>query len=96
MSAKQFRTWKQTVLLGASLKVIAPTGQYDPNKLINWGNNRWAFKPELGYSQRWGKWIVDWLRGRMVLYHQPQVLFDPRTRASNAKPDWIHRGPREL
>jgi hypothetical protein len=39
--------------------MIAPTGQYDPTKLINWGINRWAFKPELGYSQRFGNWVVD-------------------------------------
>jgi hypothetical protein len=47
------------MLLGASLKIIAPTGQYDPTKLINWGINRWAIKPEFGYSQRWGHWVLD-------------------------------------
>jgi hypothetical protein len=25
-----------------------------PHQLVNWGINRWAFKPELGYFQRWG------------------------------------------
>lgn len=59
MQPKEFRTWRQKMLIGASLKIIAPTGQYDPTKLINWGNNRWAFKPELGYSERWGHWVVD-------------------------------------
>jgi hypothetical protein len=59
MSAPQFVKWKQKMLLGVSLKVIAPTGQYDSARLINWGANRWALKPELGYSQRWGKWILD-------------------------------------
>lgn len=59
MKAPQFVKWKQKKLLGASLRMIAPTGQYDPTKLVNWGINRWALKPELGYSQRWGKWILD-------------------------------------
>lgn len=59
MRATEFAKWKQRILLGASLKVIAPTGQYDPHKVINWGINRWAFKPELGYSERWGKWVLD-------------------------------------
>jgi len=59
MPTQQFMKWHQKVLLGASLKVMAPTGQYDPTKLINWGSNRWAFKPELGYSQRWRNWVVD-------------------------------------
>ena len=63
MQAKEFGKWKQKMILGASLKVIAPTGQYDPTKLINWGINRWAFKPEFGYSQRFGNWVVDGYAG---------------------------------
>ena len=59
MALPQFVKWKQRTLLGVSLLVVAPTGQYDPSHLINWGINRWAFKPELGYSQRWGNWVLD-------------------------------------
>jgi len=59
MSAKEFAKWKQKILLGASLTVVAPTGQYDPARPLNWSINRWAFKPELGYSQRWGNWVLD-------------------------------------
>ena len=59
MPPQEFAKWKQKILIGVSLKVVAPTGQYDPTRLINWGNNRWAFKPEIGYSQRWGHWVVD-------------------------------------
>ncbi len=59
MPPQKFIKWRQKVLLGASVKVMAPTGQYDPTKLINWGANRWGFKPEFGYSQRWGNWILD-------------------------------------
>jgi hypothetical protein len=59
MRLPEIRTWQQKRLLGASFKVVAPTGQYDPTKLLNWGNNRWAFKPEIGFSQRWGHWVLD-------------------------------------
>jgi hypothetical protein len=59
MSLEQFSQWKQKSILGVSLRVIAPTGQYSPMQLINWGINRWAFKPELGYSVRSGKWVLD-------------------------------------
>lgn len=59
MPVKEFGKWKQKMILGASLKIVAPTGQYDPTKLVNWSIHRWAFKPELGYSQRWGNWLVD-------------------------------------
>jgi len=35
-------------ILGGSLEVVAPTGKYDPNRLLNVGGNRWAAKAELG------------------------------------------------
>ena len=59
MALPQFVKWKQKTLLGVSLIVVAPTGQYDPAHLVNWSINRWAFKPELGYSRRWGHWLLD-------------------------------------
>jgi hypothetical protein len=59
MEPHEFANWRQKTLLGVSLKVLAPTGQYDPTKLINYGGNRWAFKPEVGLSQRWGHWLLD-------------------------------------
>jgi outer membrane putative beta-barrel porin/alpha-amylase len=59
MSLPEFLKWKQKTLLGASLKVLAPTGQYNGKKIVNWGLNRWAIKPEIGYSHRWDKWILD-------------------------------------
>jgi hypothetical protein len=35
-------------ILGVSLKVIAPTGSYDDDRLVNVGANRWAARLELG------------------------------------------------
>jgi hypothetical protein len=45
--------------LGVSLLVSAPTGQYDPQKVVNIGQNRWAFKPEFGLSRFYEKWQMD-------------------------------------
>ncbi len=59
MDPRQYVKWRQKTLLGASIRVVAPTGQYDSTKLINVGNNRWGFKPEVGLSRRWGHWVVD-------------------------------------
>lgn len=47
-------------ILGFGLNVVAPTGQFFPDKLINLGTNRWSFRPELGLSQPIGKrWLID-------------------------------------
>jgi hypothetical protein len=59
MTGEELRKWQQKTLLGASIRIVAPTGQYDGTRLINWGANRWAFKAELGYSERWGHWVLD-------------------------------------
>jgi hypothetical protein len=59
MDTRDFAKWEQKTIIGASLKVVVPTGQYDPTKLINLGGNRWGFKPEIGLSRRWGHWVVD-------------------------------------
>ena len=59
MVPKDFAKWKQKTILGASIQLVAPTAQYYSGHLVNPGNNRFAFKPELGYSRRWGNWILD-------------------------------------
>ena len=59
LSAKDFANYHQDLILGVSLQVSAPLGQYDDSKLLNLGNNRWWFKPELGISKAWGPWTFE-------------------------------------
>ncbi len=86
MQAKEFAKWKQKMILGASLKIVAPTGQYDGTKLINWGINRWAFKPEFGYSQRFGKWVVDGYAGAWFYTTNSEAFNRPVPTPQSEKP----------
>lgn len=72
MSVREYESWHQKTIFGMSLRVVAPTGQYDPKKLINNGSNRWAFKPEFGYSERWGHWLLDAYAGVWVFTENPE------------------------
>jgi len=57
------KTPQPRTTLGASIKVIAPTGQYDPALLINIGTNRWSVKPEIGFTRRAGPMTLDMYAG---------------------------------
>jgi hypothetical protein len=74
MEIREFRKYQQKTVLGVSLKVVAPTGQYDSRKLINYGANRWAFKPEFGYSRRFGHWIMDGYAGAWFYTRNPEFF----------------------
>jgi hypothetical protein len=47
-------------ILGVSLNMAVPVGEYFPDKVINLGTNRWAFRPEVALSQPIGsRWLLD-------------------------------------
>ena len=60
---REFAQRHPRTTLGASVVVVAPTGQYDPSKLVNVGTNRWAFKPEVGLSHPAGRWFLELYAG---------------------------------
>jgi hypothetical protein len=59
MRIREFVKAPPRTIVGTSLMVVAPSGQYDRTRLINLGNHRWAFKPEAGISVPLGAWDVD-------------------------------------
>jgi hypothetical protein len=59
LKLKDFRNYRQDLILGASLQVSVPAGQYDETRLVNLGTNRWYFKPELGASKAFGSWTLE-------------------------------------
>jgi len=60
MTPKEFMARKPSAtIIGTSLVVSVPVGQYDSTKLINLGNHRWGFKPEIGLSRDFGRWTLE-------------------------------------
>lgn len=50
MKVPEFQKFRRThrTIVGFSFRVQFPLGQYDSNRVVNLGSNRWAFKPQLG------------------------------------------------
>ncbi|HEY9199740.1 MAG TPA: transporter [Gammaproteobacteria bacterium] len=59
LTAKQFAGYRQDLIIGASLQVMALLGQYDPERLVNIGTHRWAVKSELGISKARDAWTLE-------------------------------------
>jgi hypothetical protein len=78
MNLKEFRAYRQRTIVGASVTVSVPTGQYDPKRPVNIGLNRWAIKPEIGVSRVVGQWTLEgaagvWLYGANNRYLESSV-----------------------
>lgn len=54
LTLAEFPRYRQDLIVGASLQVSAPLGQYDGDRLLNIGTNRWFFKPEIGIGKALG------------------------------------------
>jgi hypothetical protein len=59
MKLQQFAKHRARTIVGVSLTVGAPIGQYDSTRYINLGSNRWSFKPEVGISRTRGPWTFE-------------------------------------
>jgi hypothetical protein len=85
LAPREFASQKPQTILGASLTVVVPTGQYDPRRLVNIGSNRWAFKPEVGLSKPFGSWTVE-LAGGVWLFTRNNNFFGGVRREQKAMP----------
>jgi hypothetical protein len=63
LAGKEFAEYRaqadHETIVGMGLVLQLPTGQYYDDKLINLGNNRYSFRPQLGAVHNWGKWSAE-------------------------------------
>lgn len=59
LSMREFKDYRQNTVIGFTFKLTAPWGEYDEDKLLNLGTNRWSIKPEFGISQAIKNWTLE-------------------------------------
>ena len=79
LALPEFADYQQDLIIGVSLQVSAPLGQYDSSKLLNIGTNRWSIKPELGISKGLGPLTLELTTG-VTIYTDNHDFFGGKTR----------------
>ncbi len=79
MSLQEIADYRQDLIVGASLQLWVPVGQYDSDKVVNIGTRRWAVKPELGISKASAQWTLE-LAGAVAFYQDNDDFLDGQTR----------------
>ena len=78
LSLEEYRDYKPDVIIGTSFELTPPLGQYDSDKLLNIGTNRWSFKPEVGISKTLGPMTLELATG-VRFYTDNNDFLDGRT-----------------
>lgn len=78
LSLAEFKDYKQKVVVGARLQVYLPLSQYDPERLVNIGTNRFAFKPEVGISKKFGRLFLE-AAGGITIYTTNNDFYGGKT-----------------
>lgn len=70
---------QRNFVLGASVGLSVPVGQYDTDRLVNIGTNRWATKLEVGMSKGLKRWSAE-LALAATLFEDNDAFYVGRTR----------------
>lgn len=65
-------------IVGLGLAVRLPTGDYHEEKLINLGQNRFAFRPQIGVIHKRGKWSYE-ATGEVSIYTDNSEFYNGNT-----------------
>ena len=76
---QEYRAENQVnTILGVALGVSLPLGRYEPDKLLNLGQNRFVFRPQIGVLHSRGPWAFE-LSASAFLYTDNDDFFDGST-----------------
>ena len=63
LTLNEYRSYQPDLVIGASVQVTPPWGQYDASRAVNLGTHRWSIKPDIGFSKAFAPFTVDLTAG---------------------------------
>ncbi|HKY02582.1 MAG TPA: transporter [Burkholderiales bacterium] len=66
LTMAEYPAYEHDLVIGASVQVAIPMGQYSSDRLINIGSNRWGIKTDVGFSKAFDKVTADFTVGATI------------------------------
>jgi hypothetical protein len=82
LTNSEFMSYRQDLIIGASIAASIPWGQYNSNQMINVGANRSLIQPAMGLSQAVGPWRLE-LAGMATIYTSNNNFMGNNTLSQN-------------
>mgnify|MGYP006275190727 FL=1 len=82
LNNSEFMSYRQDLIIGASIAASIPWGQYNSNQMINVGANRSLIQPAMGLSQAVGPWRLE-LAGMATIYTSNNNFMGNNTLSQN-------------
>lgn len=89
MTPQQYAKYRPRNLGGFSLSVSPPLGQYDNEKLLNAGTNRWTLRTAFGVSSYRGPWTIEGTVGGAFFTDNTEFM---GTSTQEQEPIWALQG----
>lgn len=70
----QFAGFESKTVVGGTLRVGLPLGQYDAERFVNLGSNRWVVSPQVGMSHRTGRIVLEGTVGAWFFAENSEFL----------------------
>ncbi|MBN1480677.1 transporter [candidate division KSB1 bacterium] len=74
LSREKFAGFQPKTIVGVTMRLQVPLGQYDPNKIINLGSNRWVFSPQIGLWHVMRKFTLEAYAGVWLFQDNREFL----------------------
>lgn len=63
LAMPEYRSYEQDLVIGASIQIAPPLGQYDADRIVNLGSNRWTTRTEIGFAKAFAPLTLDMSAG---------------------------------